>query len=204
MDPGPAGADSPDCQCKVGTLIQTFGFEDLDETLERSWRDEGVSVRRLARDVNERVLERTLEDAGVEFLGAELGTTYDLIEGDEVSDADRIEKRRQLSRRGVDVDALADRFVSHQTIYRHLTDCLDLEYEQPSVDAESALDRIRAVQHRTATVAGDRVERLAANGSLDHDEYQIIVDVTATCGHCGNYYELGELFSKGGCGCTVE
>ncbi|MGM0399239.1 MAG: rod-determining factor RdfA [Halobacteriota archaeon] len=204
MSPGPAGAKSPDCHCKVGTLIQTFGFDDLDETLERSWRDGGASVRQLTRDVNERVLARTLDDAGVEFLGAELETTYDLLQGDDVSDAARIEKRRQLGREGVDVERLQTQFVSHQTVYRHLTDCLGLEFERTPVDADTALDQVRAVQHRTAAVAGDRVERLAANDGLDHGDYQIIVDVTATCEHCGTYYELGELFSKGGCGCQGE
>lgn len=204
MDPGPSGAHSSDCNCKVGTLIQTYGFDDLDETLERSWREEGVSVRQLARDVNERVLGRTLEDAGIEFIGAELETTYDLLEGSTVSDAARIEKRRQLGREGVDVEELEDQFVSHQTVYRHLTACLGLEYERTPADTDTALDQIRAVQHRTVTVADDRVDRLAANGGLDHDDYQVIVDVTLTCEHCGNYYELGELFSKGGCGCEVE
>ncbi|UWG47990.1 Uncharacterized protein HSRCO_1711 [Halanaeroarchaeum sp. HSR-CO] len=204
MNPGPADEKSADCHCKVGTLIQTFGFDDLDDTLERSWRDEGVSVRQLPRDVNERVLARTLDDADVEFLRPELETTYDLLVGDDVSDAARIEKRRHLSKAGVDVERLQNQFVSHQTVYRHLTDCLGLEFERAPIDADTALDQVRAVQHRTAAVAGDRVERLAGNDGLDHGDYQIIVDVTATCEHCGTYYELGELFSKGGCGCRAE
>lgn len=204
MGTGPTGVHSSDCHCKVGTLIEAFDLDGLDDDLERSWQDDGVSVRRLARTVNHRVLARTLQDAGVDVVDAELETTYDILRGREGSDASRIEKRRQLGRNGVDVEQLENQFVSHQTVYRHLTDCLGLEYERSPVDADSALDQIRAVQHRTASVAEDRVERLAANGGLDHDDYQVIVDVTATCDHCGAYYELGDLFSTGGCGCQVE
>lgn len=192
------------CSCKVGTLVETVDLEELDEKLERLWQEEGVSVRRLARYVGERVLEQTLEDAGAEFTVAELDTIYDLVRGIDVSDAASIEKRRQLEREGVDVDALDDRFVSHQTVYRHLTGCLGIEYERDPVDAASTLEQIRAVQHRTATVAADRVERLAANAVLDHADYQVIVDVSATCEHCGSYYELGELVSGGGCGCNLS
>lgn len=201
MDSRP-GDDEPGCQCKVGSLADSFELTTLDDELTRGWLEEGESVRALTRRVNVHVLEHVLQAAGVDALEAELDTIYELLQGDDVSDAAHIEKRRQLSRDGVDVDTLETRFVSHQTVYRHLTECLDLEYDHDTTNSVGpALEQIRSVQHRTASVASDRIGRLDTSGHLDHDDYRVRVEVTVTCKRCGSFYELGELLERGGCDC---
>lgn len=204
MAPGAASEGSVICDCKVGRLVESFDLPELNDELERMWTDEDVSVRTLARTANKRAVERTLEEANTDVLRAEIDTIYDQIQGTDVSEATMIEKRRQLERDGVDVETLSKHFVSHQTMYRHLTGCLELAYEKVEMDGKSALEQIRSLQHRTASVTEERVERLANNDVLDHDDYQVIVDVTATCDYCGTYYELDDFFSQGGCGCRTD
>lgn len=196
-------SEAPRCDCKVGESLAAYDLEPLSADLRRRWGGaDGESVRDLAQFVNERILERALDGAGVDYLDAETATIYRLVTGDGVTSGARVEKRRQLARDGVDVEGLDDDFVSHQTVYRHLTDCLDAQYERPADDpTAAALEQIRALQNRTVRVTEDRVDRLRRGGHLEGGAYSVIVDLTVTCERCGDHHEVGALLESGGCAC---
>ncbi len=195
------------CGCKVGQAIDDYGLKGMNEDLVARWTGQtSESVRQLADRLNRTILATALEDAGRNALDQEVETTYRLLVDDETSSGSQVTKRRQLEREGMDVDTVLDSFVSHQTMYRHLTSCLDESAppQRTQPPAESAIDRLDGLVNRTDAVLSDRIERLASGGDLDHDEYRILVDVSVTCDRCGEVYSFADLVDRGGCGCETE
>ena len=191
------------CGCKVGTAIEEFGLSSMNDELVRRWSDpDGESVRALADAFNRRILSTALDAAGVEILEPEVETIYRLLQDDDVSSGMRVTKRRQLQRADVDIDRVSDHFVSHQTLYRHLTGCLEQSAAGSTPDpVSSAVDDVEGLVRRTETVIADRIERLDGADALDHRDYRVLVDIAITCEHCGDVYRFEELLERGGCGC---
>lgn len=191
------------CGCKVGTAITEYGLSGMNEELVRRWSDpEGESVRSLADVFNRRILSTALDAAGVEILDPEVETIYRLLRDEDVSSGMRVTKRRQLERADVDIDQVSDHFISHQTLYRHLTGCLDQSARASTTDpVSSAVDDVEGLVRRTETVVTDRIERLERADALDHQDYRVLVDIAVTCEHCGDVYRFEELLERGGCGC---
>lgn len=191
------------CGCKVGTAITEFGLSGMNDELVRRWSDpDGESVRSLADAFNRRILSTALDAAGVEILEPEVETIYRLLQDDDVSSGMRVTKRRQLQRADVDIDRVSDHFVSHQTLYRHLTGCLEQTATESTTDTvSSAVEHVEGLVRRTETVVSDRIERLDAADALDHQDYRVLVDIAVTCEHCGDVYRFEDLLERGGCGC---
>ncbi|MFC6719296.1 rod-determining factor RdfA [Natrialbaceae archaeon GCM10025810] len=197
------------CSCKVGRIAARYDLADLDGELARYWTGEGderYSTRRLARYVNESILEAAFDRTGVRYKDGEIENTYRLLTDDDVSSGERVQTRNELERESIPVDRLESDFVSHQTVYNHLTKCLELSLEQPSDEErlERGRNRLRALQARTATVTEETVDRLRRTDVLDLGEHSVLVSITVTCEECHEQLTLREVFERGGCECGGE
>lgn len=194
------------CECKLGRVADAYGLANLDDELVAHWTgemDERYSTRTLATIVNQRVLEAALTDADVSIKEGELENTYRLLTDDDVSSGTRVQTRNELERDGVPIDDVESDFVSHQTVYNHLTDCLDTSLEEPSDEdrLERSAEKLGALQNRTAAVTTDTIEQLERNGIIAVGEFDVVVSTTVTCEDCLQEYSIRELLDEGSCNC---
>jgi hypothetical protein len=193
--------------CKVGAVAEAFELEGLDATLRERWiADEDRSgVRELADHVNVRLLESALRTDPEGALEGEAENYYRLLTDGDVSRGMRTEARNRLRDRGIDVGGIEERFVSHQTVYRHLTGCLGVSRDSSPADAETAvrdgLATVRALQRRTEVVATSAFERLDRDGHLQVGDLDVLVDVIVSCRACGEQFPLSESLVGRSCRC---
>lgn len=193
--------------CKVGEVATACELPDLDATLRERWTasENRSSLRDLAHYVNKRVLGSMLGGEHRGTLEGEAENYYRLLTDDDASQGMRIEARNRLQDEGVDVEALESRFVSHQTVYRHLTDCLGVTREERSADSPAAvrdgIGTIRALQRRTEAVASSTLERLERAGHFNVEEVDVLVDVRISCRACGGQLTLSESLAGNACDC---
>jgi hypothetical protein len=178
--------ETTDCTCKVGRVTDQYELDGVDEWLVADWQS-GTSVRDLTTAFNEDLVESHLASADVSLLEWDPGRVLDALGGDD-GDSETIEGRRALERAGVDVEALEADLVSHQTIYRHLTNCLDASVDA-DLDAderrENARETVFALQRRTELVTNSRLDGLQAAGVTELGDPDAIVDVQVVCRDCG-------------------
>jgi hypothetical protein len=194
---------------KVERIIDEYDLEGLGTTLVDRWTgesDERWSLRDLADDVNQRLLEAALRDAGEQPLEGEVENYYRLLREDDVSAGARTEARGALERTGIDVEALQSDFVSHQAVHTYLTDRQEVSFESASDEErlESARATVRRLQNRTETVSENTIGGLRDAGILDLDEFAVITDLGVVCDACGTRYDLDSLLEQGGCECQQE
>lgn len=208
-DSGPA-EQSDACECKVGTVSERYGLRETLLELETRWTapaDERASVRELATTFNRAVLRAALRDAGRASLGTDVESLYRQLTDDDVSSGTRTAVERRLARDGVPVESVVDDFVSHQSVYLHLTECEQLSYESPTDDRDRVTvtrDRLDALAQRLVVVAEDKLEQLDAGGSIDADSVSVLVDVDVFCDHCNTSYPLDDFLDHDGCDCDQQ
>jgi hypothetical protein len=194
------------CGCKLGRIADTYDLSDLDADLVAYWTGETGeqhSTRSLATVVNQRVLEAALQEANVSVKEGEVENTYRLLTGDDVSSGTRVETRTALQHDGVPVEQVESDFVSHQTVYNHLTDCLDTTLDTPSDEERltKSREKLGALQSRTAAVTTDTIEQLDHNGVVDIGEFNVVISATVTCEDCYQQYTVQEFLEQGACDC---
>lgn len=197
------------CGCKIGRVTEEYDLTGLNGELITYWvgdGDEQRSTRELATYVNHRILGETLTNAGIPPRKGEVENTYHLLTDDDVSSGTRVQTRNELQRDGVPVEQVESDFVSHQTVYNHLTDCLETSIETPSDEErlERTEEKLGALQNRTEAVTSDNVDRLKRTGILEIGEFNVNVSVTVTCENCFQEYTIRELLENGSCDCQTE
>jgi len=191
---------------KVARLISEYDLDGLGEELEARWTGDGVertSLRDLADQFNERLLERALIDAGMAALDSDVSTTYRNLTDDDVSTGVRTDARTRLESEGVDVDGLESDFVSYQAIRSYLTEYRDAEYRRLSDEEkiEKDLQSIQRLMTRTLSVTEERIEKLTQTGRIDADDFEVLLDMQVLCGSCGDQYSIAEFLDERGCDC---
>jgi hypothetical protein len=200
-----SSGEEPSACCKVGRTAASYGLDGLDEELSAEWGGEdSVGVRELATRVNRRVLAAAMREAGVSPLDGEPANLLRLLTDDDVPGSRRLDTRRRLEREGVDVDAVLEDTVSHQTVYNHLRDCLGVSKESDEDRLERRGSTLFALQNRTETVTRETLASLRDGGELEIDGFDVIVDVRVVCESCGRSRELGALLEDRGCECTAS
>lgn len=191
---------------KVARVIQKYNLDSMGASLEAAWTGEAgerTSLRDLADEFNEAVLEAALREESISSVNVDVSSTYAALRDD--SDLSATRARRRLEREGIDVDKLTGDFVTHQAIHTYLTQ--EREASLPAAD-DDMVDRkaetIEKLQGRTSAVAESAISSLANADKLDKDNYDVLVDVRAVCPDCGSDTAVGELIRRGGCGCTTE
>ncbi len=194
------------CGCKVGKTATRYGLSELDDQLVTHWTSTGedqLSTRQLATSVNQQVLESALETAGLRPKEGEVENTYRLLTDDDVSAGTRVQTRNELERDGVPIEQVESDFVSHQTVYNHLTKCLEATLKEPSDEEqlERSAEKLGALQNRTAAVTEDTVARLERNGIISINEFTVAVSLTVTCETCFEEYTVRDLLEERVCDC---
>lgn len=192
--------------CKLGRVANQYGLSGLNEELVEYWTgtgDEQYSTRELATLVNQRVLAAALETAAVSYKEGEVENTYRLLTDDDVTSGTRVQTRNELERDGVPVEQVESDFISHQTVYNHLTGCLEASLESPSDEKrlERGAEKLGALQNRTEAVTTDTVAQLKRNDVVEIGEFDVLVSVTVTCEDCHQQYTIRELLEERVCEC---
>ena len=199
-----AEAETPAINSKVGRVIEEYGLDGQGAWLETHWTGDGVerrSLRDLADAFNRRVLSAAMQEAGMDSLETDVESAYRLLTDDDASSGARVELRNRLEWNGVDVEAVESDFVSHQAVHTYLRKVRDAEREEPDVNREKELETIERLVGRTQVVTADSLERLAKQGELTLDGFDVLVDVRVVCDRCGSQYQVADLLSQGGCNC---
>ena len=121
---------------KVARVIREYGLEGLGARLEEAWTGvsgERRSLRDLAEEFNEAVLEAALRDAGGSPLDFEVSGTYESLQSDSNPEVTRA--RRRLEREGVAPESLERDFVTHQAIHTYLRNERDATLPEHDADA---------------------------------------------------------------------
>lgn len=200
-------SDQRSCGCKVGRMITAYDLVGSNQRMVDWWTDDddNRSLRDLETHFNQQLLREEMHRQEMRPLDGEVSNVYRLLTADDVSQGMRTQARKRLEREGVDVDALTDDFVSYQSIYRHLNECLSTEYatDDPSADSrrETGKERIFALENRTETVTRDTLAQLARQDALALEEFDVMVDVSVTCLHCHRRHTIDEIVDNEGCEC---
>lgn len=196
------------CTCKVGRSASRYGLDGIDADLVERWVGEDAdSLRDLETHVNTELVRAALEGAGESVIQGEASNYYRLLTDDETTEGTRVEARRRLERSGVDVDALLDSFVSHQTIHTHLRQCLDVTYDRdvpPDERVENARSFLQSLQRRTERITDGTLEQLRDADVYDLSEFSVYVDLMVSCESCGRVMALNDVFENEGCVCQRE
>lgn len=194
-------------QTKVERVIEEYDLEDWGTRLEAEWigeEGERKSLRDLATEFNVAVLRAALRDAGEASISADIESTYETLTDDDVPRADKVRKRRELERAGIEVDAVLDDFVTHQAIHTYLTNVREAELTRDDGDRiERKKDTIQRLAGRTQVVTDSTLEELTRAELLTDRNYEVFVNVRAVCDNCGADYSVGDLIESGGCDCEI-
>jgi hypothetical protein len=192
------------CNCKVGTVIEEYHLEGMNEELADEWagtQNDSASVRTLAERLNRQILRVEMTSAGMDPVDGRVSNLYRLLTDDDVLDAMALQARTVLEEAGIDIDALKNEFVSHQTIYRHLRTCLAVEKATKTVVTETERTRLNRLQNRSAAVIDDSISRLRQTDEISLDTFEVLVNFRVTCETCGTLYDVADLLDQGGCHC---
>lgn len=200
MDGGTGSGRQP----KIERVIDRYGIDGLDDELERRWLGEdgnGASTRELAHDFNRRVLAAAVDDSDAFTLSTDVGQLYEQLTDETADDAALVRSRMEQS--GIDVDEVTSDFVSHQTVYRYLTEHRGVERAERSEEERrrKAVETIQRLRGRTTAVAEQNVEGLRDGGALSIDEFSVLNDIQVLCETCGRNYDVVELIERGRCAC---
>lgn len=197
--------NEPQPNSKVARVIDEYDLDGMGERLEASWTGDGgerTSLRDLADEFNRSVLEAAIRDSGGAAVSSDVETTYRLLTDDDVSEADRMRKRRELEQDGLDVSRVRNDFVTHQAIHTYLTKYREAELPDRSADrVQRKVETLERLQGRTSVVAESTIEGLANSDDITDREYEVFVDIQVVCSECGTGYAIGELIRQGGCSC---
>lgn len=196
------GETTTEC-CKVGRDIVKYELGEFNAKL-RQRRSDGTSLRGLAEFMNIRILEKALSDVQFEVV-SDAETIYQILRGDDVRTSRRVEIRSKLSQRGLNIEAIENDFVSHQTIRDHLKTCLEVDTgQQLHVEFEQERGTIEWARARSEKVIQRSLERLRQAEELDTGPLDITHSIRVVCEDCGESYRLRNLLERGRCECTSD
>lgn len=190
------------CGCKVGRVSRVYELPKEDTQLVEKWQS-GTSVRQLTEEINKDIVRSKLETANVGQIKLSQSPVYKALHTNELSKAEEIKIRRELDHAGIDVEKLSSDLVSHQTVYRHLKQCLDVskgEDQTPNERREKAKDTVYALQQRTEIVTESTIHMLQTADITNLGNIEVVVDLQIVCDDCGRSMDFESAISQG-CKC---
>lgn len=186
--------------CKVDRIARKYGFPHLDKRMLYRRENADASLRDLDEYVAQRILSRSMEEAGIASDAAE----HYLQRLRSSNKSERQEARRTLECGGVPIDEVCEDFISYQTIRKHLNECLGTD-TSPSNDAPSLnekADQIGRLKSRFRQVTERNLSRLEEFDAIQIGEPEAVVTVTIRCGSCGDRFGLEDVLGDSpSCSC---
>lgn len=192
------------CGCKIGTVVKEYQLSSIDSRLVKEWQS-GKSVRQLTEELNKDIVESELNEANVSQVEWSRSPVYEALHTEKLNEAEEIEIRRELDRAGIDVEKLSSDLISHQTVYRHLTRCMNASKDDdqtPEERRKKARDTVYALQQRTEIVTESTIETLQSAGVTDLGEIEVLIDLQVVCGDCGRSMDFESAINEG-CSCNT-
>jgi hypothetical protein len=126
---------------KIESVAQKYNLEtrlgqEIDDELVDRWKGDGrveMGYRRVADWLNMEIIRSAYEDAGLTLIDKRIEADYEVLEGD-----DEVEKRSlvdELEKQGVDAKDIMNDFVGDTTVYRYLTEELEVEKQKEAEDS---------------------------------------------------------------------
>lgn len=193
---------SDGCGCKIGRVTTEYGLTEVNSRLVEEWQT-GTSIRKLAESFNKDIIESELTATNLGQIEWSRSPVYEALHTDELSEAEEIEIRRELDRMGINSEELSSALVSHQTVYRHLTQCLDASKDDdqtPTERREKARDTVYALQQRTEIVTEKTLNTLGSTGITNLGDIEVLVDLQVVCSDCERSMDF-ETAINDGCNC---
>ncbi len=193
--------DIPATRYKVGRVLAEYDLPQLAEELPSRWLGENgdqQSLRSLAHQINRRILEAAMVEAGMTPLEGEVANYYRLLTDTDVSSGDRTQAQRSLERDGVDVETVLNDFVTHQAVHTFLQKYHDVERAVTKKDPRETIERLRG---RIQAVTRDAVESSRTEDSMSFEDFLVVANIEVICKVCGERVEASEVLSGATCSC---
>ncbi|WP_276256539.1 rod-determining factor RdfA [Halomontanus rarus] len=208
------GNNAPDrlrhCECKLGTVIDKYSIEQLDDKIVQGWvgeTEERMSLRELAKYFNKQVLRAAMQDSACQFVDDGVETIYALLTDDDASMQVRQRVRTQLEDGGIDPDRVIEDFVSYQTVNRHLKQCHDVKRDaEPETDGQYVRRRIQkvyALENKLDAVMNDILEQLDSTGRISLSDFETTIKMEIQCSNCGAHHNITDIVENRGCLCKT-
>ena len=153
--------------------MEAYGLDGMAAELERRWTHEDdekrSSVRELETEFNTAVVRSVFVDIGTAPPEYSAEEVYGLLSGDGPAE-DVAVVERWLEQHGYDPAAVADDFVSFQTIYNYLRDVRDAESPDtgatPEERREGAVEHLNNLRSRAERVSERIVQVIRRGGCV--------------------------------------
>ncbi|SNR57823.1 rod-determining factor RdfA [Halorubrum vacuolatum] len=194
---------------KVAKLLLEYEIEkSFGDKLVELWtanHENRESLRSLEDRFNKRLLEESVNEAGMPVLDGEMSNVYRLLTDEDVSSGKRTEVRNRLEREGINVEQLENDFVTYQAIRSYLKEYRNATYEKTDENrVEKSVETIQRLKSRTTSVVETTFTQLNENGSISIGEFRVIIDINVYCQSCGTQYGAVELLKKKNCECKIK
>jgi hypothetical protein len=201
-------ADGTDPTTKIDRVIEKYDLNGMAEQLENRWLGAGSrdqsSTRELADHFNKAVLKAVIQGGSAFTLSGDVEHVYDVLTDGEDADATLV--RSRLEQNGVDAEAVTGDFISHQTVYRYLTEHLGVERPEKGSEErlDDAIETIQRLQGRTTAVTEQNIQTLKNGDIVSVGDFSVLNDIQVLCGNCGRSHDVTSFLEGGGCECVGQ
>lgn len=186
---------------KIERVIEKYDLAGLGDELVDRWtrrKEDRDSTRELEKRFNLAVLDAALQREGIV---QDRSVTERQL--DRYCD-DRGTVSSDLRERGVDIDRVAEDFVTYQTVHNYLCLVRGVEYVPNPPSVWQRLATIQKMEAKSDQVMAATLEAIIDSDISEERSPTVDIDVGVVCGICGTRTDIVYFIKKGctGCGCN--
>lgn len=192
--------------CKVGNLIEEYDIEsasrsgDVNDYLIQRWIGRGdytpTGLRPLKDWLNKQALKSVYTNSNRDTYDARIESEYEAIIGDNVD----IAIVENLDADGIDPDELRSNLISTATVYRHLTNCLEVSKSDESETSTDEWERDKLEYAKTVVEqsAQQSLSSLDSKGKVPGaSRATITTEVVLGCPECNTQVGFERALARG-------
>lgn len=198
----------PEYCCKIARISEEYDLspgvddEPLDSQLESRWVGDGeypeMSLRELVDWVHKHMLRTCYTEHGRSTLEPHLESDYETLTSPE--DDSHLALLSDLESDGIDSEQLRDDFASPATMYRHLTQCLDVQKDSGENRGNSspAKNKLDYVESTAEMYLSDLLSSWENSGEVPRaSEAEIAVRIYLECPECTRQTSIRTVHQRG-------
>jgi len=192
--------------CKVGALIEQYNIEsastetDVQDYLIQRWVGRGeytpTGLRPLKDWLNKQVLKTVYTNNNRDTFDSRIASEYEALTGEDVDTA----ILEDLSADGIEPEALRSDLISTATLYRHLTNCLEVDKSTESENTPTEWERDKLEYAKTVVEKSlqDSLQSLDNKGKLPGaSNAAIATEVVLSCPECNTQVGFERALARG-------